>query len=459
AIAIIRDGDTMSVSGFVGIGTPDELLIAIERRFLRERHPTGLTLVFAAAPGDGKERGLNRLAHKGLIKRVVGGHWGLVPKIAEMAIDNEIEAYNLPLGVVAHLYRDIAAHRPGTITKVGLRTFVDPRREGGKLNSITTDNLVELMEIDGESWLRYKTFPINVALIRGTTCDPNGNITMEREALTLDNLAAAMAAKNSRGFVIAQVERIAAADTLNPREVQIPGVMVDCVVLSKPENHLQTYGTAYNHAYSGRQRVPLDRIEPMALDERKIIARRCAFELPLGGIVNLGIGMPEGVAAVAAEERVLPYLTLTAEPGIIGGMPQGGLDFGAALNPEAVLHQNQQFDFYDGGGLDLACLGMAQVDRAGNVNVSKFGRKLAGAGGFINISQNAKKLVLAGTFTTGGLSVAIENGALRIVREGRARKFIEAVEHVTFSGDYAAEIGQPVLYVTERCVFQRSKRG
>ena len=321
AIAIIRDGDTMSVSGFVGIGTPDELLIAIERRFLRERHPLGLTLVFAAAPGDGKERGLNRLAHKGLIKRVVGGHWALVPKIAEMAIDNEIEAYNLPLGVVAHLYRDIAAHRPGAITKVGLRTFVDPRREGGKLNSITTDDLVELMEIDGESWLRYKSFPINVALIRGTTCDPNGNITMEREALTLDNLAAAMAAKNSRGFVIAQVERIAAADSLNPREVQIPGVLVDCVVLSKPENHLQTYGTAYNHAYSGRQRVPLDRIEPMALDERKVIARRCAFELPLGGVVNLGIGMPEGVAAVAAEERILKYLTLTAEPGILGGIP------------------------------------------------------------------------------------------------------------------------------------------
>jgi propionate CoA-transferase len=197
----------------------------------------------------------------------------------------------------------------------------------------------------------------------------------------------------------------------------------------------------------------------MPLDARKIIARRCAFELPPGGVVNLGIGMPEGVAAVAAEERVLPYLTLTAEPGIIGGMPQGGLDFGAALNPEAVLHQNQQFDFYDGGGLDLACLGMAQVDAAGNVNVSKFGRKLAGAGGFINISQNAKNLVLAGTFTTGGLEIAVANGALSIVREGRARKFVKAVEHVTFSGDYAAEIGQPVLYVTERCVLKRTARG
>jgi propionate CoA-transferase len=459
AIAIIRDGDTLSVSGFVGIGTPDELLIALEQRFLRERHPADLTLVFAAAPGDGKDRGLNRLAHKGLIKRVVGGHWGLVPKIAEMAIDNAIEAYNLPLGCVAHLYRDIAARRPGPITKVGLRTFVDPRLQGGKLNSVTTEDLVELMEIDGETWLRYKAFPINVALIRGTTCDPNGNITMEREALTLDSLAAAMAAKNSRGFVIAQVERIAAADSLNPREVQIPGVLVDCVVLARPENHLQTYGTAYNHAYSGRQRVPLDRLEPMELDERKIIARRCAFELPLGGVVNLGIGMPEGVATVAAEERILKYLTLTAEPGILGGIPQGGLDFGAALNPEAVIQQNQQFDFYDGGGLDLACLGMAQADAAGNVNVSRFGRKLAGAGGFINISQNAKKLLLAGTFTAGGLEIAVVDGKLAIAKEGRGAKFIEAVEQVTFSGEYAAEIGQPVFYVTERCVLQRTAAG
>ena len=459
AIAIIRDGDTVAVSGFVGIGTPDELLIALERRFLRERHPASLTLVFAAAPGDGKERGLNRLAHKGLVKRVIGGHWGLVPKIAEMAIDNAIEAYNLPLGCVAHLYRDIAARRPGTITKVGLHTFVDPRLQGGKLNSLTTEDLVQLITIDGETWLRYKTFPINVALIRGTTCDPNGNITMEREALTLDNLATAMAAKNSRGFVIAQVERIAAADSLNPREVEIPGVLVDCVVLSKPENHLQTYGTVYNHAYSGRQRVPLDRIKPMALDERKVIARRCAFELPLGGVVNLGIGMPEGVAAVAAEERILKYLTLTAEPGILGGIPQGGLDFGAALNPEAVIQQNQQFDFYDGGGLDLACLGMAEADAAGNVNVSQFGRRLAGAGGFINISQNAKKLLLAGTFTAGGLEVAVVDGKLAIVKEGRASKFVEAVEQVTFSGDYAAEIGQPVFYVTERCVLRRTSVG
>src|SRR5215207_8788119 len=443
AIALIRDGDTVAVSGFVGIGTPDELIIALAERFRETAAPSGLTLMFAAAPGDGKERGLNRLADERLVRRVVGGHWSLVPKLGALALDDKIEAYNLPLGCVSHLYRDIAAGLPGTLSKVGLRTFVDPRLGGGKLNAGTTEDLVELVELRGKPWLLYKTFPIQIALVRGTTADPAGNITMEREALLLDNLAAAMAAKNSGGLVIAQVERIAAADSLSPREVVVPGVLVDCVVVARPENHLQTYGTPYNHAYSGRQKVPLDRIEP----------------LPMGGVVNLGIGMPEGVAAVAADERVLKYLTLTAEPGIIGGMPQGGLDFGAALNPDAVIHQNQQFDFYDGGGLDLACLGMAQADGRGNVNVSRFGRKLAGAGGFINISQNAKKLLLAGTFTAGGLEIAVEDGRLRIVREGRMPKFLAEVEQITFSGDYAAETGQPVLYVTERCVFRRTPAG
>ena len=459
AAAIVRDGDPVSVSGFVGTGTPDELIAALERRFLASGRPRDLTLVFAAAPGDGKERGLNRLAHEGLVRRAVGGHWALVPKLSKMALDGRIEAYNLPLGCISQLYREIAARRAGLLSRVGLRTFVDPRLEGGRLNARTTEDLVRVMEVDGEEFLLYRAFPIQVALVRGTTADTAGNITMEREALTLDVLAAAMAARNSRGFVIAQVERIAAEGSLDPRRVQVPGVLVDCVVLSRPENHLQTYATAHSAALSGQLRVPLDRVEPLPLDARKVVARRAAMELPLGGVVNLGIGMPEGVAAVAAEERVLRHLTLTAEPGVIGGMPQGGLDFGAALNPEAVIQQNQQFDFYDGGGLDMACLGMAQADAEGNVNVSRFGSRLAGAGGFVNISQNARKLVFAGTFTAGGLEVAVEDGGLRILREGRERKFIERVEQVTFSGSYAGESGQPVLYVTERCVLRRTAEG
>ncbi len=453
AIALIRDGDAISCSGFVGIGTPEYLIAALERRFVESAGPVNLTLIFAAAPGDGKEQGLNRLAHEGLIKRAIGGHWALLPKLAKLAMDNRIEAYNLPLGVISHLYRDAAAHRAGTLTKVGLGTFVDPREEGGKINACTTEDLVRVMPIDGEEWLFYKAFRVNIALIRGTTADPDGNITMEREALLLDVQAAAMAARNANGLVIAQVERIAPSGSLDPRSVVVPGVLVDCVVLAPPTVHRQTYATDYNAAFAGEIRMLADEIAVPLLDERKVIARRCAFELPLGGVINLGIGMPEVLGAVAAEEGVLDYLTLTTEPGVIGGMPQGGLNFGAAINTQALLHQNQQFDFYDGGGLDLACLGMAEIDRAGNVNVSRFGPRLAGAGGFINISQNARRLVFAGTFTTGDLSVVIEDGRVRIAAEGKKRKFVEAVEQITFSGPLAVGKGQSVYYVTERCVF------
>ena len=387
--------------------------------------PRNLTLVYAAGQGDGKERGLNHLGHEGLVRRVIGGHWGLVPKLQRLAIANQIEAYNLPQGVISHLFRDIAAGRPGHLTRVGLGTFVDPRHGGGKINECTKEDLVRLIEIDGEEFLFYRAFPINVGIIRGTTADPDGNITMEKEALTLEVLAIAMAVRNSGGLVIVQVERIAERGSLNPRQVKIPGILVDCVVVAKPEHHWQTFSVQYDPAFSGEIRARAGSIPPMDMNERKIIARRAALELKANSVVNLGIGMPEGVASVANEEKIIrpddadgragghwracrPEGSISAprptrRPSSISPISSTSMTAAASMQPSSALPRRTS---------------------KGNLNVSKFGPRLAGAGGFINISQNAKKVVFVGTFTAGRLQIAIEDGRLRIVKDGKVKKFV-----------------------------------
>jgi propionate CoA-transferase len=455
--SVIKDNATIYTPGFGLAGFAEEVAIAIKESFLATGHPCNLTVYHSAGIGNTKDRGIHHFAHEGLLKRIVAGHFGIGgPNINKLIMENKIEAYNLPQGVLSVLARNIAGRRPGVLSKVGLGTFVDPRVEGGKITTKATEDLVQVVDFDGEEWLYYKAPKVDVAMIRGSEADENGNITLDREGVLLEAISIAQAAKACGGIVIAQVENIVKAGSLHPKQVKVPGLVVDYVIVAKPENHYQTMGTYFNQAFAGDIKIPVASLKSLELDDRKIIARRAAMELIPGAAVNLGIGMPEGVAAVAAEEKVDYLMTLTTEAGAIGGIPAAGLDFGHAVNAQAMIEQPFQFDFYDGGGIDVA---LAQMDRHGNINVSKFGPKTAGCGGFINITQNAKKVVYCGTFTAGGLAIEAKDGNLTIKQEGKNKKFLQDVEQITFSGNYAVKVGQPVVYITERAVFRLTPDG
>lgn len=439
----IKDGDTVAFNGFVGAVHPEEITKAIQEEFLKENSPKDLTVLYAAGQGDSNDRQLNHLAEEGLCSCVIGGHWSLAPKLQKLALENKFAAYNIPQGVISQLFREIAAKRPGLITHVGLKTFVDPRLEGGKLNEKAKErgDIVELINISGKEKLFYPTIPVDVTIVRATYADTKGNCTLQKEGVLADILPCIQAAKTNGGHVIVQVEKVVEYGSLDTRLVQIPGIYVDAIVVSSPENHMQTNGSQFKAEFTGSMRIPLNAIPPMPMNDRKIIARRCAIELKPDSIVNLGIGMPEGVAAIAAEENI-GGMCLTTESGTIGGTPASGGDFGVTINPDCVLHQSFQFDFYDGGGLDIAFLGLAQCDESGNINVSKFGTKIAGCGGFINITQNTPIVIFCGTFTARG-----------------KKKFVKNVEQVTFSAEYARESGQQVMYITERAVFKLTDEG
>ena len=458
AVDFIKEGCTLATVGFTLMGTSGTVFREIERRFLTGGTPAGLTLVHAAGQSN-RLVGIQHLAHKGLIKKVIGSHWGLSPLWGELIHQNEVEAHCLPQGQIIQMYRAMAAGKPGVFSKVGLGTFVDPRVEGGMMNdqAQASGTLVRVIEIGGEEYLFYPEIPLDVAILRGTTADENGNITMEDEAVKLENLSVAQAVKRYGGKVIVQVKNIAQNGTLHPRNVVIPGIFVDAVVVSEnPEvDHRQTHSAFIDPAYSGDLKVPASTLEPLQMNLRKVIGRRGVMELFPGAVVNLGTGIPgDTIGPVSSEEGIADDIILTVESGIVGGVPEGGIDFGIAKNAEAMIEQAYQFDYYNGTGVDITFMGIAEVDCSGNVNVSKFGTRTVGCGGFIDITQPARKVVFLGAFTAGGLELEISDGKMHILREGKQKKFLEHIRQITLSGAYATSVHQPVYFITERAVFR-----
>jgi propionate CoA-transferase len=463
AAELVKDGMTLGVCGFVGFGVPEELLIGLRKRYLETGGPKNLTLFHTAAVGDGKERGCNHIGLEGLLAKIYCAHIGLEPALNKLTVSDAVATYMIPQGVTAHLLRAIAGKKVGVLTHVGLKTFADPRIEGCKVNNAARarkEEVVELLNVGGREQLLYKSFPMDIAFIKASIGDLDGNLSLIKEGAFSDQLEMAAAAHNSGGLVIAQVEKIVERNTLRPQEVRVHGFMVDYIVQGEPENNVQCWlWPGYKPECSGEVRVPASAAATEPLTPRKVCGRRAAFELGPNMLVNLGIGIPDSVASVAGEEGVAGSLTLSIESGILGGVPLPGLGIGGSTNPVAIYKHPDIFDIYDGGGIDLSCLGAAQIDFKGNVNVSKFAGRVVGPGGFVNISQNAKKVCFCGTFTAGKAEYAIKDGKLEIIKDAEGIKFVRSVEQITFSGEYAAETGQPILYITERAVFRLTPEG
>lgn len=453
AAKLVKDGDVVAVTTFGLGGLPEQMLVGIKERYAEEKHPANITFMSSCGIGNGQPgRGADHLLEEGLMKRAIMGHVGSSPGMVQAIIDNKYETYLMPQGVFTQYYRTLASRKP-YLSRVGLNTYVDPRIEGCKATTITTEDIVSVVEIAGKEYLHYHPVEkIDVGVIRGTWADEFGNLVVDRETCKLEQLELATAARNTGGIVIAQVEGVVQNGSLDPTKVLVPGALVDYIIVAEPIYHFQTMITQYNPAFSNQIRIPATSASKMPLNTRKIMARRAAMELSPNSIINLGIGTPDGVAVVAVEEGVANYYTATLEMGLWGGTPTGGGDFGGSVNAQAAIGMAGQFDFYDGGGLDLTVLGIGEIDQYGNNNVTKFGPKVPGPGGFVNISQNTKKIVFVGTLTVGG-KAHIEDGKLVIDNQGKGPKFIKEVQQISFSGKYATENKQEILYVTERAVF------
>jgi propionate CoA-transferase len=458
AAALVKDGDTVAlIGGGGGLCEASCLHEAIEKRFLETQHPRALTVIHSLGIGDRNSRGMNRFAHEGMVKRVIGGHWVWSPRMQQLARDNKIEAYVFPGGVAMQLLREIGAGRPGLLTHVGLGTFCDPRVEGGRMNTAAKEDLIDVISIDGTELLRYKPFKVNVAVIKGSFADAHGNISLDQEPANVDIYAAALAAHNSGGKVIAQVRTAVEVGALPARSVRVPGALVDAVVVD-PEQRMG-YDVVYDPTMSGEIKGPAKPYDVQPFGVRQLIARRAADELFDGAVLNYGFGIPDGVARLISERGHRDRYYQTIEHGTYGGELLEGTLFGYARNATAMIDGPSQFDFYSGGGLDLAFLGFGEIDAAGNVNVSKLGGTTVGPGGFIDIAQNARKVVFCGTFDAKGTKLDIGGGKLTIGKHGEVTKLVNKVEQITYSGPEGIKRGQEVVYVTERAVFRLTPKG